>query len=368
MRPPLRGYDDPGRENPVVGVQNRWHRPAVRIEPVDPCDEGVFAAWFSVIRAAEEEIRPGQPASLLHEERAAALEAQEDDPDRHLVALLARDDEGRSVGAARMSLPLRDNLHLCELEFAVHPQARRRGVGRALLADVERRAREQGRTTLLIYADEPPAQVGSSAGRAFATALGYTWAQEEIPRDLDLPLDPQRAADLEATCAPYALDYTVQAWRDGWPEGLLDDRAELMRRMSIDVPLGSIDFREEKWDRDRFRRHEQRNRAMDRELFAAGAVHRATGRLVAASDMVVPRSVPERAYQNDTIVLPEHRGHRLGTLVKIAALRCLSQGSPRTRYISTWNAEENAAMIAINDALGSRVVGCCPAFQKVLAQ
>ena len=321
-----------------------------------------------MLRAAEEELRPGEPGYLLHEERLAALQALEEDADRHLVVLLARDDQGRPAAAARMSLPLRDNLHLCELELAVHPQARRRGAGRRLLADVERRAREQRRTTLLMYADEPPAHVGSSAGRAFAAALGYAWAQEEIPRDLDLPLDPQRAAELEAACAPYALDYTVQAWRDGWPEELLDDRAELMRRMSTDVPLGSIDIREEKWDRERFRRHEQRNLAMDRELFCAGAVHRQTGRLVAATDMVVPRGVPERAYQNDTIVLPEHRGHRLGTLVKIAALRCLVQCSPRTRYISTWNAEENAAMIAINDALGSRVVGCCPAFQKVLAQ
>ena len=337
----------------------------MRIDLVDP-REDAFAEWFSVLRAAEEEARPGEPGYLLHEERVAALQAQEDDPDRHVVVLLARDDEGRPVGAARMSLPLRDNLHLCELELAVHPQARRRGVGRRLLAEVEQRARDQGRTTLLMYADEPPAQVGSSPGRRFAEALGYTWAQEEIPRDLDLPLDPRRAADLEAACAAYALDYTVQVWRDGCPRELLDDRAELMRRMSTDVPLGSIDIREEKWDGTRFRRHEQRNRAMDRELFSAGAVHRHTGRLVAATDMAVPRTVPERAYQNDTIVLPEHRGHRLGTLVKIAALRCLSSCSPSTRYISTWNAEENAAMIAINDALGSRVVGCCPAFQKVL--
>lgn len=352
----------------LAGSRIWCHRPIVRIESVDPRDEGVFAEWFTVLRTAEEDTRPGEPGYLLHEERVAAMEALNENPDRHVVVLLARDDEGRPVGAARMSLPLRDNLHLCEIELAVHPQARRRGVGRSLLSDVEQRAQEWSRTTLLMYADEPPAQVGASAGRRFAEALDYSWAQEEIPRDLDLPLDPQRAADLEDACAPYAIDYTVRVWRDGCPEDLLVDRAELMRRMSTDVPLGGIDFREEKWDGARFRRHEQRIQAMDRDLFSAGAVHRASGQLVAASDMVVPRSLPERAYQNDTIVAPEHRGHRLGTLIKIAALRCLVECSPRTRYISTWNAEENAAMIAINDALGCRVVGCCPAFQKVLAQ
>ncbi len=340
----------------------------MRIEPVDPRDDAVFAEWFSVLQAAEEDTRPGEPGHLLHEERAAAMEALDEDPDRHLRSLLATDDDGRPVGAARMSLPLRDNQHQCELDLAVHPRARRRGVGRRLLAEVERRAREEGRTTVLAQVDEPRGREGASAGRRFAAALGYDLAQEEVPRDLDLPLDPRRVARLEAACAPYAVDYTVRVWRNGCPEDLLADRAELMRRMSTDVPLGTIDFREEKWDGARFRRHEQRLHAMDRDLYSAGAVHRATGRLVAATDMVVPRILPERAYQNDTIVAPEHRGHRLGTLVKLAALGCLEEGSPRTRYISTWNAEENAAMIAINDALGCRVVGCCPAFQKVLGQ
>jgi hypothetical protein len=53
-------------------------------------------------------------------------------------------------------------------------------------------------------------------------------------------------------------------------------------------------------------------------------------------------------------------------LVKLAALRELSASSPSTAYISTWNAQENAPMIAVNDALGARTNGRLPLLQKVL--
>lgn len=336
------------------------------IQQVDPREECIFAEWFQVMQAAEQDTRP-EPGILLHEERLIALEGQGSDPDDRLLVLLARDDDGRAVGSAKISLPQRDNPHLCEIELAVHPGARRRGVGRALAGEVERLVRQDGRTTLLAYVDEPPGQEGRSPGRAFATALGWAWAQEEVPRDLDLPLDPRRTAELEKACEPYAVDYAIRTWRDGCPEELLADRALLMRRMSTDVPLGEIDLHEEQWDGARVRRVEQRNAGMDRTFFSAGAVLRATGRLVAFTDMSVPRSVPERGYQWDTIVLEEHRGHRLGTLVKLAALQDLAGGSPRTRYISTWNAEENTPMIAVNEALGARTSGRSPCFQKVLA-
>lgn len=336
------------------------------IEPVDARDERAFAEWFAVLRAAEQHLRPDEPGLLLHEERLLVLEGQGADPDDRQLVLVARDPGGRAVGGARLALPQRDNLHLCELELAVHPEARRRGVGRALSADIERLMRTDRRTTVLSYVDEPPALAGSAPARAFAAALGWSLAQEEVRRDIDLPLDPDRVAELEQRCAPYAQDYEIRTWYGWCPDELLTDRALLIQRMSTDVPLGEIDLHEEVWDGARVRRVEQRNAAVDRASLTAGAVHRPTGRLVAYTDMGIPRGTPERAYQSDTIVLAEHRGHRLGTLVKIAALRDLAEKWPQCRYISTWNAEENVHMIDVNEALGARVNGSAPCFQRVL--
>jgi RimJ/RimL family protein N-acetyltransferase len=136
--------------------------------------------------------------------------------------------------------------------------------------------------------------------------------------------------------------------------------------MSTDVPKDEMDWREEVWDAARVRRNEDLSRAMDRSWVGAGAVHVPTGRLIAFTVMGVPRSRPERAYQWETLVQSDHRGHRLGTLVKLAALQELAAHDPRIRFITTWNAQENAPMIAVNDLLGARVNGRLAITQKVL--
>ena len=51
-------------------------------------------------------------------------------------------------------------------------------------------------------------------------------------------------------------------------------------------------------------------------------------------------------------MLREHRGHRLGALVKVANLERLLAEAPDARRVHTWNADENTHMNAINDAMG----------------
>jgi GNAT superfamily N-acetyltransferase/RimJ/RimL family protein N-acetyltransferase len=338
----------------------------VQITPLDPRDERAFADWFAVLEAAERHDRPDEPGHLLHEQRAIALDGIAPDPDTACLLLAARTGT-HVVGAARLELPQRDNRHLCEVVLAVHPDARRRGAGRALTERVEVLAREHGRTTVLGLADEPPGSEGRSPGRCAALALGYDVVQTEVRRDIDLPLDPARVAELERGCAAASADYTMRTWRDRCPDDLVDDLADLMRQMSTDVPKDEMDWREEVWDAARVRRDEARTAAGDRTSVGAGAVHRPTGRMVAFTRSGLPRSQPERAYQWETLVSAAHRGRRLGTRVKLAALQDLARCSPRTRSISTWNAQENAHMIAVNDALGARTNGLLAIVQKVLA-
>jgi GNAT superfamily N-acetyltransferase len=335
----------------------------VEIRELDPHDEQSVSQWFAVVQASDQLDRPGEPGWLLREQQQLSLS----DADERRV-LLAAVDGDRLVGSARLELPQRDNLHLCETVLVVHPEHRRRGVGRLLDEEVVRRVRAEGRTTVLSYADEPPGSEGRSVGRLGAQALGYDVVQEEVRRDIALPLEPQRVAALQEACAPYAGEYEVRTWWDRCPDDLVDDCAQLNAAMSTDVPKDQMDWREEVWDAARLRRNEEQCQAMDRTYAAAGAVHRATGRMVAFTTMGVPRSERRRAYQWETLVLKEHRGHRLGTLVKLAALQELSASRPAPEFISTWNAQENAPMIAVNDALGARTNGRIAILQKVLAE
>jgi hypothetical protein len=65
-------------------------------------------------------------------------------------------------------------------------------------------------------------------------------------------------------------------------------------------------------------------------------------------------------------VVAAHRGHRLGLLLKVAMNLWLRDAQPQLTEISTWNAESNDHMIAVNEAIGYRVLGRQLEFQKSL--
>ena len=71
----------------------------------------------------------------------------------------------------------------------------------------------------------------------------------------------------------------------------------------------------------------------------------------------MPLADPRTAHQGGTLVLQEHRGHRLGALVKTAVLRQVLATQPGVRRISTYNSESNAPIVALNEALGFRPAG-----------
>jgi len=266
----------------------------------------------------------------------------------HRAALLGDD----VVGALRLLYPLRDNTTVAFVDLAVHPEHRRRGIGGVLLAQALRLAAAAGRSELISEIDEP---VPDTAGRAFALRHGWTCDLLETRRDLVLPPDEALLAAVEADARQASAGYELVTWRDSTPEALLADRALLEERMSTDAPHGDLSVEAERWDAGRVREIERMNVARGRTVLSAGAVRH--GRLVAFTDLHVSLARAEHARQGATLVLREHRGHRLGALVKAAVLRDLVAAFPQTRRITTYNAEDNAPMVAVNRALGFRPAG-----------
>ena len=91
-----------------------------------------------------------------------------------------------------------------------------------------------------------------------------------------------------------------------------------MSRMSTDAPQGDVDWAEETWDAARYAENAQVQLAAGRRVFTAVAREGASGRLVAFTVAVVPDATRDLAFQHETLVVREHRGHGLGLAVKDA--------------------------------------------------
>ncbi len=311
-------------------------------------DDALFADWCAVWAAAQLAERPDEPPRPATDHVAMGRELLTGGGSRtgtHRAAVV----DGAVAGALRLILPLRDNGTVAILDLAVHPAHRRRGLGSALLAEGLALAAAHGRTDAIADVDEPGPD---TPGRAFALRHGWTCDLLETRRDLVLPVDEDRLAALEAGAG---AGYDVVTWRDRTPDDLLEDRALLARRMTTDAPQGDLPVEEEDWDGARMREHEAVSLARGRTVLSAGAVR--DGRLVAYTDLQIPLAQPERAQQAGTLVLREHRGHRLGARMKVAVLRRVAAEFPAVRRISTYNSEGNRPMVAVNEALGFQPAG-----------
>jgi GNAT superfamily N-acetyltransferase len=314
-------------------------------------DDGLFPAWCDVWTATQLDARPGDPPRPAPEHVSLGRELVAPGGSRggaHRAVVV----DGAVVGALRLILPLKDNPAVATLDLAVHPAHRRRGIGATLLVEGLALAAARGRSELIAEVDEP---APGAAGRVFALRHGWSCDLLETRRDLRLPPDPQRLSAVEAEAAQAGAGYEIVTWRDRTPDALLDDRAVLEQRMTTDAPHGDLPVAEEHWDGDRVREYETSNVARGRTVLSAGAVQ--DGRLVAFTDLQVPLGAPQRAHQGGTLVLPEHRGHRLGARMKVAVLHELAAAFPAVRRISTYNSEGNLPMVAVNEALGFERAG-----------
>jgi hypothetical protein len=81
---------------------------------------------------------------------------------------------------------------------------------------------------------------------------------------------------------------------------------------------------------------------------------------------LVPPQASRAVTQEDTLVLREHRGHRLGMLLKLANLQFLERVHPGHPAIVTFNAEENRPMLSVNEHVGFVPVGYEAVWKRTL--
>ncbi|MGW5682538.1 GNAT family N-acetyltransferase [Nonomuraea sp. NPDC003754] len=260
-------------------------------------------------------------------------------------------EDGRVVAGYGLGLPMTDNTHLGVVRsLVVVPERRRRGLGTALVAHAADRARTAGRRMLLT---EAPAE-GPADG--FARATGFTPSLGEARRALDLrAADWARVERMLADAEPYAAGYRLERWAGTAAPELHADLALLMEGMN-DAPHGD-DVEGMRWDAGRIEAIEATNAEFMQQTYSMIARRAADGAVAGYTRIYVDRAEPDGwGRQADTVVLGEHRGHRLGLVLKLANLLWFREMEPDVDRIITWNATSNAHMLAINEAMGFELV------------
>ena len=318
------------------------------LTPVSADDDAALRDWFALVTAARAHDTPADPPPCWVQHRAQLVAGA---PGHDEIVWLARAG-AEAVGAATLTLPVLDNLDNAYGEILVAPPHRRRGIGRTLLAHLAEAARTAGRERLQIDAQEP--LDGRGPAPAFLTAAGARLALADQRRRLPLPpADPAALDALAAQARVASAGYELVQWAGDTPSEWLDDVAALVARMSTDAPSDDLHQGPEHYDADRIRAKDaaRRTRGVRSTMTAARAPD---GRLAAYTAIHQTASVAWHAGQGDTIVAPEHRGRRLGMLVKLANLERVRRDRPDLAVIDTYNADSNPWMVAINEAMGFR--------------
>ena len=287
---------------------------------------------------------------------------------------------GRIVAYASIDTLAGENPDTAWLDVRVLAEFEGRGIGRALADHVEGIARERGMARAVHYgvsARGPGAQLEAATGFGalprdnrevrFQPARGWTLEQVERGSRLGLPIDAaELATRLAAATAASGPDYRVHEWVIPTPERWRADITELYTRMSTDAPLGQLDEPEDRWTVERLIEREQSSAATPADLLTAAVEHLPSGKLVGFTQLKVPNAPGSVVSQWDTIVLREHRGHRLGMLLKLENFDHLQRVSPGHASIVTWNAEENRHMLSVNEAVGFVPIGYEGAWKLLL--
>ena len=234
----------------------------------------------------------------------------------------------------------------------VRADARRRGVGRALLAELEAVMCERDlnlATTSTWTAD----------GKAFLTAIGAGEKQRMSQNRLDVThVAPTLLSDWEALADRPRGDTGREelTWEIHPGRVPLDRYAEMRPQLEVMLnsqPKGTLD-----WPPYRIQLEAVAAWYKDMDLHGGDHIMVLLKRgeeIVAMSEANWPSDFPDRAYQALTAVADGFRGRGYAKAAKARLMRAVTERHPTVKLFITSNANTNAAMLAINTQLGFKL-------------
>jgi mycothiol synthase len=291
---------------------------------------------------------PGDPMRPLPQEIA---ELRHMPARRDGVVVVARDHAGAIAGLSRCTW---DQLagwdHMLQARIEVRPGWRRQGLGRVLLGQCVVVAEQRG---LRLVMGRTRQSVPS--GAAFCASFGLQKAQVSEENRQDLRTVDRELVDRWIAEGPVRAPRYQLAFVEGrTPPDLLASVARMMNVMNT-APRDDLDAGDVQFSPEQVRSDEQAAEAAGQLLWAYYAVEQDSGQFVGFTNICRRQGTPYQLQVQDTAVDPAHRGQGLGKWLKAAMTRRILDGLPDARWVTTWNAGSNDAMLAINRRLGFRV-------------
>ncbi len=315
--------------------------------PERELSDELLGELYQAREVLDAEWAPGDPRRPLTEMIAGVRHMPESEDG---VMLVARDVAGSVIGASECGWERLEGWdHVCWIGVTVLPGERRQGLGRALLDRSVDVAERQGlRMIMGRTKDNVP------SGAAFCREFGAQPAQLGKENRLDL-----RAVDRDlvdrwiAAGESRAVGYRLQFVDGRTPPELAGQVAEVFNVMNS-APRDGLDISDMTVTPEIVAQFEEAAEKAGRGHWAYYAVEEASGRFVGLTEISIRPGTPDRVNVGDTGVDDAHRGKGLGKWLKAAMTRRILDELPGVRWVITWNAGSNDAMLAINNQLGFR--------------
>ncbi|MFC9693055.1 GNAT family N-acetyltransferase [Kribbella sp. NPDC056951] len=273
---------------------------------------------------------------------------------------LARDADGTLVGTVGLHFPKYENTDQVWFDVWVHPDHRDGTVFAELVAFAEQEARDAGRTMMGLNAFDTEHDI------AQATEQGYVQKAVEVNRKQDIAgLDWELVQNLYDGAVAKSTEYELLRLKGALPDDMVEEMIAVTESIN-DAPTDDLEIEDDVYSVERMRAYEEAQAKCEMTTYRLVARQKETGALAGHTVIAVERERPEMGWQHDTAVSRDHRGHRLGALLKAGMLLWLREEEPQLTRVDTWNAESNNHMIGINEQLNYTIVSRFLDYQKKL--
>ena len=317
----------------------------MRIADARSLDDADFAAALELQQRLDRERDPGLPVTPAAELRGV-FDDDTTDYARHQRIVAFAGATAAAIG--HLELPVDPgNLALAQVEITPADDE----VTAAVLAELLRRARADGRTSVIAWGDHTPQR------HNFWTSLGaeLRYTEQESSLDMDA-VDPEL---MQRWINAGPGDLELVRWARRCPNQWIDALVVTANAMK-DAPTDDLDMADTVVDASMVRAEIEARAACGLEYQGILAVT-AHGEAAGSTEVFVNRHRPAASWQWTTVVLPAHRGRRIGRWLKAAMWQRLRASEPEVTGLQTGNAASNAHMLAINTEMGfkpTHLMGC----------